>query len=226
MKKRVLIIGVGQFGKSILQEFYKFGYEIIVIDADEKIIQQLNDEGFDILTFTADATDEKIYESFLTKENFIDVAVVSIGEDIRSSILISLLLKEHKVKQIIAKANDYLHGKVLEKILDIKNNDRVVYPEREMAKIIAHQINWDEKMKTVMSFGNYQYIQINTPKKFIGKTLRELNLRNNYEANLIGIEDSNGINFSIGANTKIKEGDILHLIINKEYLDKLTDDSD
>lgn len=125
-KKQFAVIGMGRFGSSVAQTLYKMGYDVMVIDLDEELIDELKDE----VTYgiTADAQEERVLES-LGVRNF-DVVIVAIGNDIQASILITLTLKEMGVKKVVAKAINERHGRVLERL----GADKIVYPERDMGK--------------------------------------------------------------------------------------------
>jgi trk system potassium uptake protein TrkA len=127
-----LVIGIGRFGKSVATNLYSLGYEVLAIDKSEKKIQDIANEVTHAVQI--DARDEEALKA-LGIRNF-DVAIVAIGDDIQSNILVSVMLKEIGVKTIIAKAKNAMHGKVLEKI----GVDRVIYPERDMGLKVAQSL--------------------------------------------------------------------------------------
>ncbi len=112
MKKQFVAIGCGRFGSSVALKLMELDYEVMVVDKSEETIQNIADK----VTYAvqADATDENTIKS-LGIRNF-DVAIISIGADIQSSILVTLMAKELGVKFVVAKAQNELHGKVLYKI--------------------------------------------------------------------------------------------------------------
>ena len=122
--KQFVIIGIGRFGGAVAETLSELGHEVLAIDTDEEAIQKISDKVTHAVT--ADATDESVLKS-LGVRNF-DVAVVAIGSDIQSSILITLMLKELGVRYVVAKAQNELHARVLMKI----GADKIVFPEREM----------------------------------------------------------------------------------------------
>ena len=120
--KQFVIIGLGRFGSSIAKTLYSLGNDVLAIDKDEDIVQEIADSVTHAVQL--DATDENALRA-LGIRNF-DVAVVTIGDNIQSSIMATLLVKELGVKYIIAKGHSDLHAKVLYKI----GADRVVLPEK------------------------------------------------------------------------------------------------
>ena len=113
MAKQVAIIGLGRFGTSLAQELYQMGHDVLAIDRDERITQSLM--GHVTYSVTADATSADLLEE-LGIRNF-DMAVVAIGTDVQSSILTTVLLKRtFGVPEVVARANNDLHGKTLEAV--------------------------------------------------------------------------------------------------------------
>ena len=111
--KQFVVIGCGRFGQSVAIKLAELGSEVMVVDDKEEVIQNIADK----VTYAvqADATDESAIKA-LGIRNF-DVAIVTIGSDIQSSILVTLLVKELGVKHIVAKAQNPAHAKVLYKIV-------------------------------------------------------------------------------------------------------------
>ena len=124
--KQFAVIGCGRFGSSVAKTLYELGHEVLVIDKNEDVIQELSD--YVTHAIQLNASDEASLKS-LGIRNF-DVVIVTIGSDIQSSILITLLAKELGVKYVVAKAHNDLHARILYKT----GADRVVLPEREIGR--------------------------------------------------------------------------------------------
>ena len=131
-KKQYAVIGMGRFGSSVARELSDLGFEVLAIDVSEQKIQEVS--NWVTHAVAVDSTDEEALRS-LGLRNF-DVVVVAIGEDIQASILTTLILKELGVPELIVKAQNELHGKVLNKI----GADKVVFPERDMGLRVAHHL--------------------------------------------------------------------------------------
>ena len=131
MEKEYVVIGLGRFGGSIVRELNALDMDVMAIDRDERV-----NEYSDIATHAvvADTTDEAVMKS-LGIRNF-DHVIVAIGENIQSSTLTTLILKELGVKKVTAKAQNDYHAKILNKI----GADTVVHPERDMGRRIAHNV--------------------------------------------------------------------------------------
>lgn len=203
--KQYVVIGIGRFGRSVATSLYKSGYDVMVIDNSEKEIQDISDEVTHAVQ--VDARDEETLKK-LGIRNF-DVAIVAIGDDIQSNILVSVMLKELGIPTVIAKAKDALHGKVLEKI----GVDRVIYPERDMGIKVAHSLtSTNDFLDYIELSPEYSIVEVFTPKGFVNTTLGKLNLRARYGISVIAIKNENEIIAVPGADSVIHEGDVLIII--------------
>ncbi|MDK2798594.1 MAG: trk/ktr system potassium uptake protein [Clostridiales bacterium] len=208
-----VVLGAGRFGESVAKTLYESGYEVLAIDQSEEIIQELSD--YVTHAVVGDVTDENVLKS-LGVRNF-DVALVAIGGNMESSILVTLLLKEMGVKYILAKAQNALHAKVLSRV----GADRVIFPERDMGIRVAYNLVSTNVLDFIELSPDYSIIEITVPQQWEGKSLRELNIRANYGINIMAIKNGTQINISPKADDVIKHDDILVLIGSNEDLNKL-----
>lgn len=211
--KQFVVIGLGRFGSSVAKTLTDNGYDVLVIDQDNQIIQDISDSVTHAVE--ADATDDKALET-LGIRNF-DVAIVSIGDNLHANILSTLILKELGVPYVIVKAQDNLHGKVLTKV----GADRVVYPERDMGERIANNLISSNVLDYLEFAPDYSVVEVMASEKMIGKTLAELGFRNKYDVNVMAIKSGQELNMTPGANDKIKEDDTLIVMGKNENLDKV-----
>lgn len=180
MKQSFAIIGLGRFGGSICRTLIESGQEVLAIDSSEDRVN----EYMNIATHTvvANAQDEMTLRS-LGIRNF-DHVIVAIGEDIQASILVTLMVKEMGVPNILAKAQNEYHARVLEKI----GADRVVHPERDMGQRIAHNLVSKNILDYLELSDEFSLAEINvTNRKFYGKTLDELDFRQRFGLNVMAI---------------------------------------
>ncbi|EIT85786.1 hypothetical protein A374_08124 [Fictibacillus macauensis ZFHKF-1] len=204
MDKQFAVIGLGRFGGSICKEFAKMGYEVMAIDRD---LERVN-EYANIATqaVQANSTDEKALVA-LGIRNF-DHVIVSIGEDIQSSILTTLLLKEAGVAKVWVKAQNDYHHKVLEKL----GADRIIHPERDMALRVAQLITSDKIIDFIELSNEHSIIEVGVTTKLAGQTLTELDVRAKYGCNIVAIKQDNDILVSPIADVVLKPGDVLVVI--------------
>ena len=211
--KQFVIIGLGRFGSSIAKTLYSLGNDVLAIDKDEDIVQEIADSVTHAVQL--DATDENALRS-LGIRNF-DVAVVTIGDNIQSSIRATLLVKELGVKYIIAKGHSDLHAKVLYKI----GADRVVLPEKDMGIRVAHNLVSANILDYIELSDDYSVMEIQVLHEWAGKTLNELKLRSKYGINVMAIKRGDEVNLSPAADDIIEENDIIVAIGSAEDLSKL-----
>lgn len=169
MKKQIIVIGLGRFGFSVAAHLAAAGQEVLAVDTDESLVKQ----AAAVVTHAvqADATETNTLRS-LGVHNF-DVGIVAIGTNVQANILASLLLKELGLPKVIAKAGNELHARVLAKI----GVDRVVFPENEMGRRVAHHILTNNLIDYIEVTKDYRLQELTAPERFFGKTLRDLNLR-------------------------------------------------
>lgn len=211
--KQFVVIGLGRFGSSVAKTLYSLGKDVLAIDKSEDRVQNIGNSVTHAVQ--ADSTDENTLRS-LGIRNF-DVAIVSIGSDIQSSIMITLLLKELGVKYIIAKAQSDLHSNVLYKI----GADKVILPERDLGVRIAHNISSSNVLEYIELSQDYSIAEIPPIPDWENKTLAELNIRAKYGITIIAIKRNNDINVSPGAADIILKDDILVVIGGIEELNKI-----
>lgn len=212
-KKQFVVIGLGRFGSSIARTLYSLGNDVMAIDSDEEVIQNIADSVTHAVQ--ADSTDEHSLKA-LGISNF-DVAVVTIGSNVQASVMTALLVKELGVKNILAKANNELHAKVLKKI----GVDRVIFPERDMGVRVAHNLVATNILDYIELSPDYSIAEIVSPKEWEGKSLKELNMRAKYGINVMAVKRNNEVNISPVAEDIIHEGDIIVAIGGTEEINEI-----
>lgn len=211
--KQFVIIGLGRFGSSIAKTLYSLGSDVLAIDLDEDIVQEISDSVTHAVQL--DATDENALRS-LGIRNF-DVAVVTIGDNIQSSIMATLLVKELGVKYIIAKGHSDLHAKVLYKI----GADRVILPEKDMGVRVAHNLVSANILDYIELSEDYSVMEIQALEEWTGSTLKDVKLRSKYGINVMAIKRGDEVNLSPSADDIIESQDIIVAIGSAEDLSRL-----
>jgi len=212
-KQQFAVIGLGRFGTSVALALSSQGYNVLAIDTSEQAVQAVAKDVTHCVQ--ADARKESVLKA-LGIQN-LDVAIVAIGNDIEANILITVMLKEMGIKYVVAKAQNLLHGKVLERV----GADKVVYPEKDMGVRLAYNLVSSNVMDYIELNPNYSILEIKTPKTFAQKTLGELNLRAKYGISVLVIKNKDAIVVAPGAESRINESDILVIIGDNDILKKL-----
>ena len=215
MKQNYAIIGLGRFGGSICRTLIESGQEVLAIDNNEDRVN----EYMNIATHAVvgNAQDEMTLKS-LGIRNF-DHVIVAIGEDIQASILVTLMVKEMGVPDVLAKAQNEYHARVLEKI----GADRVVHPERDMGVRIAHNLVSKNILDYVELSDDYSMAEIRVSNpRFFDKTLLELNFRQRFNLTVVAIRRSSGpVVVSPTADEIVRKNDNLLVIGTTEDVDIL-----
>lgn len=214
--KRVVVIGLGIFGFNIAKDLYESGFEVIAIDKNKDVIQRIRD--YSTKAILADGTEKDVMESIGIQEE--DVVIISFGEDLAASTLITLHLKELKVKNIIVKAPNEDHKHVLEKV----GATEVIIPEKEMADKVARSLISPNVLDFIPLSGNYTICEMAPPPSFYGKTIGELHLRGKYHIEVIAIKEilSDQVRIVPRADFVVKDTDILVVIGKEQDINKIS----
>jgi len=207
--KRAVVIGLGIFGYNIARTLFENGFEVVAIDKNKDIIQKIRDHSTKAIL--ADGTDQEIMDEIGVGED--DIAIISFGEDLAAATLITLHLKQMKVKNIIVKAPNEEHKLILEKV----GATEVVIPEMDMAKKVAKSLVSPNMMDYIPLSEDYIISEMAPPNSFLGKTIRELGLRAKYSIEVIAVRDvlSESVHMVPQADFVIKDGEVL-VVIGKE----------
>lgn len=214
MKKKFCVIGLGNFGFHVVAALYEAGHEVIAIDTEKDRVQAVKDiSSYAIL---GDAASKEFLSSQGIAE--MDAVVVSTGDRSHLSTLITLYLKELRVPRILVKAVNEDHGRILDRV----GATDVIFPEKEMAKRIAHNLASPNVLEFIPLAEEYSLSESEPPKHFIGKTLVELELRKKFHVTVIAIKDVLTDKFlpAPPPTYLIKDSDLLIFIGKTEDVDK------
>tara|TARA_B100000959_G_scaffold21478_1_gene20622 strand:- start:21860 stop:22531 length:672 start_codon:yes stop_codon:yes gene_type:complete len=216
MQKKCAIIGLGRFGYHLTKTLFDKGHEVLAIDQNKTLIQKVKD--FSTRSVVADATDRDTLEALNIRE--VDFVVVGLGSPLDHSILVTLHLKEMGIKNIIVKAITEQHGKILQ----ILGATEVVYPEKDMAIKLATALTSPNLMDHLILMEGFSIVELAVPNSFIGKSIKELQLRYKYEVQVVAVKEV--IPERITSMPKpefiIKDSDILVIMGSDEDLEKVT----
>jgi trk system potassium uptake protein TrkA len=209
MQQRVVVIGLGIFGFNIVKELYEGGFEVIAIDKNKEAVQRVRECSTKAVH--ADGMDKEIMEAIGIQED--DIAIVSFGEDLAAATLITLHLRQLKVKTIIVKAPNEEHKLILEKV----GATEVMIPEKEIAHKVAKSIISPNVIDFLPLSEDYMIFELAPPNSFLGKTIAELQLRSRYHIEVIAIRDIVSDKFQMvpSADFIIKDGEVL-VVVGKE----------
>lgn len=213
IERQFAIIGLGRFGSNMAKALHKMGYEVLAVDKSMQKVQEFSDEVTHVVQ--ADTTDENALRA-MGILNF-DVVVVAIGEDVQSNIMTTLQLKEIGAKYIVATARNNLQAKLLEKI----GADRVVSPERDMARRVAYNLASTSVMDYIELSPQFSIVEITIPKAFLNKSLAESNVRAKYGINVVAIKRDDNLIISPLPSEQLKENDIAVVVGSNDGINRL-----
>ncbi len=214
------VIGLGEFGQSVLNTLVLEGCDVVAIDTNMDKIQEVSN----IVSYAValDATDKDALINAAGIKS-IDVAIVGVGKNIQNSVMITMILKELGINKIIVKAVNRTHGKVLEKI----GAHKVVYPESDMGERVARSVLSANVLEQIEIIKDYSVVEIVIPEKFTGIKVKDSNIRIKYDINIIAIlnnyNDHNGKNVEVfipQADYVFKKGDVLLIFGNDQNITK------
>ena len=210
-KKSFAVIGMGRFGQSVVEELIKKEVDVLVIDKDPEVIAKMSKIATHAVTL--DTTDAVALKEVGISS--IDHVVVAIGEQLQSSILTTLILKDLGVKKITVKVQNADHAKVVLKL----GADEIVQPEQQSGKRLASKIVSSNVLDYIDLNESHSFIVVYATEKIIDSTIINLDVRNKFNINVVAIRRDGDIIIPTPADV-IETGDQLLLIGKNTDLDK------
>jgi len=213
--KRFAVIGVGSFGFYVAKALYENKNEVIAIDLNKERVQAV--EPFCTSAIVQDVTDMEALKGLGLGE--VDAVIVSTGANIKPSILICFHLRRLGITRIIAKAEDDDHGEILK----LLGASEIIRPGVDMAKRLALQLTSPNILEFLPLEEDYTIAQVAPPAPFIGRSLRELDLRQRYGVNIIAIKELVPERFVMvpTADFVVKDSDLLIMVGKEADLKKI-----
>lgn len=199
--KTFAVIGMGRFGSAVATKLFSMGYEVLAVDTDTEKINNI--APFVTQAIAGDAKEESVLKA-LGIRNF-DCVIIAVTEDIAASILITLHVKEMGIKQIVCKAQNYHHKKILKKI----GADSVIIPEDEVGTKIAVRLVSKNFIEQLELSKDYSIIDMHLPSSWEGKSLSELDVRKRYSINVIAIKNNENITINPEPRYVFRKEDIV-----------------
>ena len=202
--KTVLLVGLGRFGRHIAMKLNELHHQVMAVDKNEERVEALL--PYVTNAQIGDSTNEEFLKS-LGVRNF-DLCIVTIGSDFQSSLETTSLLKELGAKLVVSRASRDIHAKFL-----LRNGaDEVLYPERQLASWAAIRYTSDHITDYVEIDEDYGIFEVEVPMNWYEKTIRELDIRNRYNVNILGIKRDGKISMNIAPDTQLRENDTIMVL--------------
>lgn len=211
--KNILLIGLGRFGRHVAKKLNELNHQVMAIDKLERRVDAVT--SYVTNAQIGDSTNEEFLRS-LGIDNF-DVCIVAIGDDFQSSLETTALLKELGAKMVVSRAARDVHAKFL-----LRNGaDHVVYPERQLATWTAIRFSSDHIFDYMELDKDSAVFEISTPDEWIGKTIGSMDIRKQFDMNILGIKREGKLDLKITPETTFAKGEDLLVIGNSKDVQKL-----
>lgn len=212
------VIGVGRFGSAVCTELLRFGSEVLAIDASQRAVDELRQLAPSVEARVVDCTDEEA----LRAAGVLDVAtvVVAISEPIEASITATLIVKDGKgsrVRQVIARATSDLHEKMLRRV----GADKVVFPSKMQGTRLGMELVRPNLLERLRLDDRNSIEEIKVPSSFVGQSLRDLNLRKNYNVSVLAAGPENRLTVNPPASQILQPDELLVVMGTSEDLEAL-----
>ncbi len=210
--KNVLLIGLGRFGRHIAIHLDSLGHQVMAVDINEERINK-------VLPYVTnaqigDSTNAGFLDS-LGIGNF-DVCIVTIGSNFQNSLETTSLLKEMGAKFVVSRAERDVQAKFL-----LRNGaDKVVYPEKQMAKWTAIRYTADHILDYIELDDKHAIFEVEVPREWVGKSVGQLDIRKKYDINILAIKENGSLSASVSPETHLAEGSTLLVIGEYKALQK------
>ncbi|MBE6986693.1 MAG: TrkA family potassium uptake protein [Ruminococcaceae bacterium] len=209
--KSYVVIGLGRFGKEVARQLHSMGCEVLAMDIKSELVQEIaNDVTHAVVS---DGQDKEVLKALGIRE--FDCAIIAIGDNLASSVLATMNMKELGVPYVVCKAHDDTHRRVLEKL----GADRVVIPEQENAARLARSLSTPNVLDYIELSEDYGILEIPAPDSWQGSTLVELNVRAKLGVNIIAIRREGKVLVSPAADFRMSSGDILVVLGDSRALE-------
>lgn len=204
--RSILVIGAGRFGSNLAKKLTELGNEVLVVDTDEDAINEISP----LVTRSqiGNCMDKNVLLA-LGVRNF-DICFVCISENFQSSMEITAMLKEIGAKYVVSKADREIQSDLLKRI----GADEVVYPELDMARRTAIRYSTKGAFDYIELSPEYAIFEIATPEVWVGKSLRNLDIRTRHQVNVIGVREGTKVIPVLSADHVFEADE--HLIIAGE----------
>jgi trk system potassium uptake protein TrkA len=174
------VIGMGRFGMAVARTLAQKGAEVLAIDSDPEVVESIKDQVTQAVCL--DATNEAAMRAAGLEG--VDTAVVAVGESVETSVMATALLSKLGVPRIVARATNELHHLILEEIGAV----RVVKIEQEMGEELAKSILAPDLQEKITLTSGHSMAEVIPRPEFVGRSIREIDLRARYGVNLISIQ--------------------------------------
>ena len=212
------VIGLGRFGKAVCKELIDAGVEPLVLDRESRIVEQFQQGNSLLEARIVDCTDEEALRQGGVLE--MDTVVIAISEPLEASLTATFIVKEaadSRVRKVISRATSILHEKMLRAV----GADEVVFPSREQGRQLGERLVRPNLLDRLKLDDKNRIEEIRVPDQFVGRSLRDLNLRKDYGVSVLAAGSESALKVNPPASLVLSKGDLLVVMGVSEALNRL-----
>ena len=213
MRKQFAVFGLGSFGMRVAITLQQLGCEVIAVDHDKERVKDVADHVS--FAMRADIGDPDVIRSLEPRN--LDGIIIAAADNMEASIMATLSAKEINIPYVLCKARDDMHAQVLKKI----GADAIVFPEEEMGKKVAKSLVSVNLTDWIALSPDYSILETAIPKSWVGKTLKELDVRKKYNVNVAALKEGEKVEINPDPDMPLREGMILVLIGEDKSLENI-----
>lgn len=213
INKSYAVFGLGRYGSSVAKELVDSGVDVIAIDNDHKKVEDL--VGDIPICKCADVTDPNVIKQLGISN--VDTVVIALAGELEASIMATMLCKEAGVPQVIVKCSSDIHKEILKKV----GADMVVFPEKDSGKRLAKNILSSGFVDVADISDDISIIELKARSEWIGKSLKELELRRKHAINVIAVNKNGKTEIGLHPDEIIDSDMTLIVITNKKDINKI-----
>ena len=208
MQKSVAVLGLGEFGKSLAENLYRLGADVLVVDSSEAQIQDF--AGKCTSAVCADLANEEDVIALGLKN--MDIVVTAMGDNLSASIMSITVAKEQGVPLVVAKSSSGRMSSILRKV----GADEVINPEGKSGEREARILLSSSFRDFYELDENLFMVEMPPREEWVGKSLAELNLRKRKNINVVAEKHTEGSWHFLSPDDPISRDSVLLIVIEKK----------
>lgn len=230
MKKKIIVIGLGNFGGNLAIALTEDGHEVFGVDKNPSKVEAIQRKIEYVIGM--DSSDEAAIHHLPLDD--CDLVVIAIGENVGASITTTALIKKHYQGRIIARSLTHVHKTLLQAM----NIEEIIEPEAEYAHELANRIMVKGAVKSMDLNDEFEIVEVKIPAKIVGMTLGEIDIKNKYQAHIVTVIKQTEIKNYLGSTAMdrkvygilrsaylFEENDLLLVFGTKKSVDKFIEDN-
>ena len=211
--KSYAVFGLGRYGKAVVKELLDHGVSVLAVDYNQKTVDALAEEI--PLVKCADVTDANVIKHLGISE--FDVVIIAMAENFEASVMATLLCKEQGVDKVIVKCANEAHRTILTKL----GADEAVIPESESGIRLAKNLLSSGFVDIAEISRDISVLEIPVKAEWVGKTLMELELRKQYNINVVALKTDGVTDISFRSDTVLQKGTQMIVIADKNTFSRM-----